>query len=111
MTPPEPSSAHAPTAVGYVIVWAALIALATATLLASRVMTGGAGLAIAFAIAAAKAGLVAAFFMHLAGGRPIHRVVFAVGVGFILLLVLGVLADVATRSIASAYVDDVGRPE
>ena len=41
----------------------------------------------------------------------IHRIVFAVAIGFLVLLVLGVLADVGTRSIASAYVDDLGRPQ
>jgi hypothetical protein len=50
--------------------------------------------------------LVVAFFMHLAGGRPIHRIVFAIG--FMLLLVPGVLADVGTRSLASSYLDDLG---
>lgn len=80
------------------------------TLLASRAVTGGWGLVIAFVIAAAKAGLVVAFFMHLAGGRPIHRMVFAAAIAFTILLVLGILADVGTRSIASSYVDDLGGP-
>jgi hypothetical protein len=30
--------------------------------------------------------------------------------GFLVLLVIGVLADVGTRSIASSYVDELGRP-
>jgi cytochrome c oxidase subunit 4 len=92
------------------IVWFALVGLATLTLFASRAVAGGWGLMIAFAIAAAKAGLVVACFMHLAGGRPIHRIVFATAIGFVLLLVLGVLADVGTRSIAGPYVDDLGQP-
>jgi cytochrome c oxidase subunit 4 len=100
---PDP---HAPTAGRYVAVWGALIVLATVTLVASRAVTGSAGLVIAFAIAVAKAGLVVAFFMHLAGGKPVHRLAFAVAIGFVGVLVLGVLADVATRSVASAYVDD-----
>jgi caa(3)-type oxidase subunit IV len=96
----------------YVAVWIALVILATITLLASRTLGGGWGFALAFAIAGAKAGLVAAFFMDLAHGRPVLRIVFAVGVAFVLVLVLGVLADVATRSTASAYVGDQGaRPE
>jgi cytochrome c oxidase subunit 4 len=108
MLRPEPAEPHAPSAITYLGVWLALLALATVTLLASRAVSGGWGLVIAFAIAAAKAGLVVAFFMHLAGGRPIHRIVFAVAIGFLLLLVLGVLADVGTRSLAGPYVDDVG---
>ncbi|HET7503352.1 MAG TPA: cytochrome C oxidase subunit IV family protein [Kofleriaceae bacterium] len=102
--------AHAPGALGYAGVWLALIVLATVTLVLSRAVTGGWGLVIAFAIAAVKAGLVVAFFMHLAGGRPIHRIVFAIAIAFLVLLVLGILADVATRSVASAYVDELGRP-
>jgi cytochrome c oxidase subunit 4 len=101
---------HAPGAPAYVVVWLALVALATATLFLSRAVTGGWGLVVALAIASAKAVLVAAFFMHLAHGRPTHRIVFAVAIGFLVLLVIGVLADVGTRSIASPYVDELGRP-
>ena len=101
---------HPPTAAGYVIVWGVLAALATVTLFASRAVAGGWGLLIAGAIAAAKAALVVAFFMHLAGGRPIYRIVFAVAIAFVVLLILGILADVGTRSVASSYVDDRGRP-
>jgi cytochrome c oxidase subunit 4 len=111
MTPSEDSSEHyAPTAAGYVAVWVVLVVLATVTLFASRAVTGGWGLVVAFAIAAAKAALVVAFFMHLAGGRPIFRIVFVIAMAFLALLVLGILADVGTRSIASSYVDDLGRP-
>lgn len=106
----ETSEHHAPTAAGYVVVWAVLVVLATVTLFASRAVTGGWGLVVAFAIAAAKAVLVVAFFMHLARGRPIYRIVFAVAIAFLVLLVIGILADVGTRSIASPYVDDLGRP-
>lgn len=100
----------APGAAGYLLVWLALVVLATVTLFASRAVTGGWGLLVAFAIAAIKAGLVVAFFMHLAGGRPVFRMAFTVAVAFLVLLVIGVLADVGTRSIASSYVDDLGRP-
>jgi len=109
MMPDEPSESHAPSALGYLMVWAALVVLATVTLFASRAVTGDWGLVVALTIAAAKAALVVACFMHLAGGRPIHRIVFAVAVGFLVLLVLGILADVGTRSFASSYVDDLGR--
>ncbi|HEX4416478.1 MAG TPA: cytochrome C oxidase subunit IV family protein [Kofleriaceae bacterium] len=108
--PPATSPPREPGAAGYVLVWLALVALATLTLIASRAVPGGWGLAIAFVVASAKAGLVVAFFMHLAGGRPIHRLVFAIAIAFLVLLVLGVLADVGTRSLASAYVDDLGGP-
>jgi caa(3)-type oxidase subunit IV len=97
-----------PSPAGYVLVWGVLIALATVTLIASRAIAGGAGVALAVAIAAAKAALIAAWFMHLARGRPALRVTFAVGLGFVVVLVLGVLGDVALRPAASAYVDDAG---
>jgi cytochrome c oxidase subunit 4 len=99
-----------PGAPAYVVVWLALVALATATLFLSRAVTGGWGLVVALVIATAKAVLVAAYFMHLAHGRPTHRIVFAVAIGFLVLLVIGVLADVGTRSIAGPYVDELGRP-
>jgi cytochrome c oxidase subunit 4 len=99
-----------PGALGYVAVWIALVVLATVTLVLSRAVTGGWGLVVALAIATAKAVLVVAFFMHLASSRPIHRIVFAVAIAFLVLLVIGVLADVGTRSIASSYVDELGRP-
>src|SRR5262245_925139 len=110
MTTAEPSHDRAPSALGYLLVWIALVVLATVTLFASRAVTGGCGLVVAFAIATAKAALVVAFFMHLASGRPIYRIVFIVAMSFLVLLVLGLLADVATRSIASPYVDDFGGP-
>lgn len=93
------------TARVYLVVWATLIALATATLLASE---AGAGSLIAFAIAATKAALVLIYFMHLRGGRSLLRIVFATALIFTLLLVLGVLGDVGLRDAASPYVDDLG---
>jgi caa(3)-type oxidase subunit IV len=106
----EPSDDHEPGAPVYVIVWLALVVLATVTLLVSRTVTGGFGLVVAFAIATSKAVLVVAYFMHLASGKPIYRIVFSIAMAFLILLVIGVLADVATRSIASSYVDELGRP-
>jgi caa(3)-type oxidase subunit IV len=110
LTPPEGFGDREPGTAGYVAVWLALVALATVTLFLSRAVTGGWGLVIALAIAATKALLVVAFFMHLAYGRPVHRIVFAIAMAFLVLLVIGMLADVGTRSFASAYVDELGRP-
>ena len=106
MTPLEPTHDRAPGALGYILVWLALVVLATVTLFASRAVTGDWGLLVAFVIAAAKAALVIAFFMHLAGGRPIHRIVFITAMAFLVLLVIGILSDVGTRSIAGPYVDE-----
>jgi cytochrome c oxidase subunit 4 len=104
------SEHYAPSPLGYLLVWIALVVLATVTLFASRAVTGGWGLVVAFVIAAVKAVLVVAFFMHLAGGRPIHRIAFTIAVAFLVLLVLGILADVGTRRYAGPYVDDLGQP-
>ena len=107
MAKPDEDS-NAPSALTYVIVWVVLIVLATLSLLLSDVIVGGSGLAFSLIIATAKAALVAAFFMHLAHGRAVHRMAFAAAIAFLLLLVFGVIADVGTRSVASVYVDDVG---
>ncbi len=111
MKPDHDSDEYAPTGPAYDIVWIALLSLATLTLVASRAVAGDAGLVVALTIAVAKAGLVIAFFMHLAGGRPLHRIVFAVAIAFVMLLVLGLLADVGTRSVAGPYVDEADRSE
>lgn len=83
----------------YLLAWLGLVVLATVSLFVS-----GSSLALALAIAAVKAALVGAIFMHLWGSRAVHRIVFLTAVAFIALLVLGVVADVGTRDIASAYV-------
>lgn len=108
MTEPTPDDA-APNAPTYIVVWIALVVLATVTLFASRAPIGDWGIVVALAIASVKAGLVMAFFMHLAYGRPVHRLVIGVAIAFVILVIVGVLADVGTRSVASPYVDEVGR--
>jgi cytochrome c oxidase subunit 4 len=95
----------APSPTIYIVVWLALVVLATATLLLSFASTDGWGMVIALAIASLKAALVMGFFMHLAYGRPVHRLVIAVAIAFVILIIVGVLGDVGTRSVASPYVD------
>ncbi len=92
-----------PSALTYVIVWLALASLATLSLLASYAHLGDWNVVFAFAIATVKAGLVFAVFMHLMHGPPLHRIVIVVAMCFVALIILGVLADVATRSVASPY--------
>ncbi len=82
----------------YFITWLVLVALATLSLVVSS------NIAIALAIASIKALLVAAVFMHLATDRASHRLALVLGAAFFVLLVAGVLADVGTRDLASAYV-------
>ncbi len=83
----------------YLLTWIVLIALATLSLFVS-----GSSIALSLAIAALKAGLVGAFFMHLWGSAAVHRIVFVTALAFIVLLVLGVVADVGTRDLAGPYV-------
>jgi cytochrome c oxidase subunit IV len=100
-----PDQVNEPPAATYVVVWFALVVLATITLFASRASIGEWKIAVSLAIAAIKALLVLAYFMHLAYGRALPRIVFGIAVTFVVLIILGVLADVATRSIASSYVE------
>ena len=82
----------------YVAVWVALCALTVGTLLASRLSLGPPWhLLVALAIAAAKAGLVALFFMHLWDQPGVNRLVFATSLVFVALLIGLVLLDSATR--------------
>lgn len=81
----------------YVLTWLALVALATLSLLVSS------GPGVALAIATVKAVLVAAIFMHLASDRASHRIALILAAVFFALLIVGVLADVGTRDLASAY--------
>lgn len=81
----------------YLLTWLALVALATLSLLVSS----GPGLALA--IATVKAVLVATVFMHLAKDRATHRIALILAVVFVAILILGVLADVGTRDLASPY--------
>ncbi len=99
----EPTPTREPSVLTYVIVWAVLAALAAGSLLFSYAPLGAWNVVVAFAIAAIKAGLVAGVFMHLAYGPPLHRIVFIVAFGFVVLIIAGVLADVGTRSVASSY--------
>jgi cytochrome c oxidase subunit 4 len=92
----------------YVLVWISLVVLATLSLILSRTVGGSAGLVLSLGIAALKAGIVAAFFMHLWGGRGSHRLAFITAIAFVIVLVLGVVADVGLRSSASSYVDVQG---
>jgi cytochrome c oxidase subunit IV len=71
----------------------ALLALTALTVAASRVNLGTASVAVALGIAAAKASLVALFFMHLKYEHRFHLVVLAGAVLFALLFGAFVLFD------------------
>jgi len=89
-----------------VLVWAGLLALLAATAASSLIPLGIANAALNIGIAAAKAALVALFFMHLRRSIALLRLIAVVS-----LLALGLLfllggADLVTRHIErSAWQD------
>lgn len=86
-------SAH-PTGLALVLTWVALIVLAIVSWIGASL---GTSTFFALAIAGLKALLIAYVFMELATADAIDRVVAGVAIGFVLLLVLGAIGDVAFR--------------
>ena len=84
-------------ALHYVYAWLALIILTIASYTISRFALGTLETAVAFVIAAIKAFIVLLVFMHLSEAGTSARVVASVAVAFILLLCLGIYADVGYR--------------
>lgn len=92
----------------YVLTFVALLALTALTFGLSFLSLGTWAVPVAMTIAAAKAGLVAVFFMHLAEQATPNRVAALIGLLIGLLLIVFATLDVATRP--SIEVDDVDRP-
>jgi cytochrome c oxidase subunit 4 len=86
---------HSPAT--YVIVFIALMVLAGATYALGEGKLGAWSLPFAMTVACIKAGLVLAFFMHLAEHKGAVRVAVALAVVFLLLLIVISIGDVATR--------------
>jgi cytochrome c oxidase subunit 4 len=81
----------------YVLAWLALLLLTAASLGAAQLPLGSLAPAVALAIASVKAAIVLLVFMHLLESSVPVRVVIATALVFIVLLSLGVVADVVTR--------------
>lgn len=82
----------------YLIALAALLALTGLTFGLHFAALGEPwGLIVALAIAAAKISIVGSVFMELRGARGSVLVAAAVSVGFVALLCLGIIGDVAFR--------------
>jgi cytochrome c oxidase subunit 4 len=81
----------------YLIVWLVLCALAGLSIGLSRIHLGAWNLAIALAIAAAKATLVILFFMHLWEHRGASRLAMAIAFCFIAVLTTLTVADTLLR--------------
>lgn len=84
-------------ALRYVITWLALIVLTAVSFGVAGLDLGALGTGVALGIASVKALIVMLVFMHLAEESMSERIVAAVAVAFIVLLCLGIYADVAYR--------------
>jgi cytochrome c oxidase subunit IV len=81
----------------YIIIWLALMGFTVLTVVTGRLDLGSANIFIAMAIALTKATLVVLFFMHLYDEGGVNRIVFVVSVLFLVVLLLGVFADLMWR--------------
>jgi cytochrome c oxidase subunit 4 len=88
---------HVTPASTFLNVLVALLFLTIVTVAASRVDFGAANLLIAMLIAAIKASLVIAIFMHVKWDTAINRIVFLSSFLFLSLLLIFTLSDEATR--------------
>src|SRR5436190_399242 len=93
--PDDHAKAHSPLT--YVVVFIALMVLAGATYAMGEGKLGAWSLPFAMAVACIKAGLVMAFFMHLAEHKGAVRLAAAIAVFFVVLLIAISIGDVATR--------------
>ena len=84
--------AHVNSPLFMIAIFAALIVLTIITVAVSYVDLGAANTFVAIAIATLKASLVATFFMHLKGDKPIHSIIF-VGAFLFLVIFLGLSND------------------
>ena len=82
----------------YWIVWAVMLGLAIANLLASRMTLGAANAPVALGLAAIEAILIIVVFMHLIEQRAVSAWALVLGLVFASILWIMVGADVLTRS-------------
>lgn len=76
-------------------VFGALLGLTVLTVAATQLDLGSANLALAMAIATAKAALVVLYFMHMRYDHPFNAVVFVTALAFVALFVVFTLLDTA----------------
>jgi cytochrome c oxidase subunit 4 len=93
------SGHHVASAALFLRVLIALLFLTFVTVAVSRIPFGPANLIIAMAIAAVKASLVIAFFMHLLWDTAMNKIVFLSSFLFLSLLLTFTMADLLTRGI------------
>ena len=81
----------------YVVAWLALLILTAASYGATRLDLAAAGPAVALGVATIKALIVLLVFMHLVEANATVRIVIGTALVFIVLLALGIVADVGFR--------------
>ena len=81
----------------YVLVFAALLFLTAATVMAAFVHMGRANDIVALSIAVTKALLVLIFFMHLRDSPILSRLVVCAGVFWLVTMIALTMSDVLTR--------------
>ena len=81
----------------YVLVCAALLLLTGLTILLAHIDLHGLNAALALAIAAAKAVLIALFFMHLRSSPSTTRIAALAGLFWLAILISGTMDDLITR--------------
>lgn len=79
------------------VIFGILLGLLVATVAVYYVDLGTLGLAVAMGIAIAKAGLILTYFMHLLHEQPLTRLFAASGFASLAILLIILLADVASR--------------
>ncbi len=89
---------HVVPARTYVLVFAALLALAIGTTEIARIDLGPFNAVVAITIAVIKALLVALFFMHLLYTRHRTKIIAAAGVVWLAILIALTLSDTLTRN-------------
>lgn len=88
---------NAPSLRPYLLTWIALLALLGLTTASALLPLGGFNLVVNLGIAAIKAALVAAVFMHVARGGTMVRVVALAGLVWLSLLIGLSMTDLAVR--------------
>ena len=81
----------------YVLVCVGLLVLTALTFGIAHVNLGGLNGPVALGIAAAKAALIAAFFMHLRSSWTMTRVAGIAGLLWLAILIVGTMDDILTR--------------
>ena len=89
----EDAHVHVMPPLVLVAVFATLIALTIVTVVAAQIPTGSWELWISLGIASLKAGLVAAYFMHLRYDKPFNALILVASIAFVGLFLALTLAD------------------